>query len=237
MTNERYDETLPVTGADGVVTEVAVAAPDPLPADARLLVVLPPHPSLGGDGANPVVRALVAGAVARGWVAALPRYRGAGGEAIGGRHALAVWDAMDARQDYAAVEDDLVRASQAARAAFCPAAPILLAGYSFGVYPALRIWARLGAARLAGIAPPLSEHDFVAALAAAPRPAAAAFAAAAADPFCPGAALRAWAGTCGARADTLAAEDHFFRNDAERPAVWALAWLADDKPRRALDGQ
>ena len=195
---------------------------------ARLLALFPPHPSLGGDAENNVIRALARAGVQSGRLVLRLHYRRTASDDADGGRSLAFWDDLDARHDYGLVEADSMLMIETVRQAFRLTGPIEIAAYSFGVYVALRVLGRLGPARLVGISPPLMEHDFHGALPATGASGPVTFIGTTGDPFCPPDALRKLAAAAGGRWRTFETGDHFYRGEEDRLASAALAALVNE---------
>lgn len=143
---------------DGMISEqgVTLAVGDDLSLEARLaapaspaagVVICHPHPLYGGDMDNPVVVRVQAVCAALGLATLRFNFRGVGGS--GGTHGGGVGE----QEDAAAALDALAKAVSAA--------PLVIAGYSFGAWVAALVGCR--DARVAGmvlIAPPLAMYDF-----------------------------------------------------------------------------
>ncbi len=221
MTTELHDELLriPLDATESAVARVTCregARPE------RLLVLFPPHPSLGGDAENNVIRAVARAGIETGRLVLRLRYRRTEPDAAGDGHSLAFWDDLDARRDYDLIVADSLLTIDTIRQAFRSAGPIEIAAYSFGVYVALRVLSRLGPARLVGISPPLLEHDFPGALPATGTGGGVTFIGTTGDPFCPPDALRQLAGAAGGRWHYIEAADHFYRGEENRLALAVL---------------
>jgi hypothetical protein len=140
----RRIETLFIDGPAGrIECLLKTAAPDP----AAAAVVCHPHPLFGGTLHNKVVHTVAEAIVGAGIPALRFNFRGAGRSA--GRH-----DAGRGEQDdLKVVLDHLGRRY--------PGRPLLLAGYSFGAWVALRVGCGdPRAAALVGIGVPLTMADF-----------------------------------------------------------------------------
>lgn len=132
-----------VLGPEGALEADAFDGSDP---EAPFAIVCHPHPLLGGTMDNKVVtttvRALQGTGMAtvrfnfRGVAASAGTYDGGAGETL---DALAVAEWGTARW---------------------PGRPVVLAGFSFGAYVALRLAQVLAPARLITIAPPIGRFDF-----------------------------------------------------------------------------
>ena len=184
----------------------------------RIIVIFPPHPSLGGDSANNVVEAVFAAALASGRMAVKLNYRGAETGVIRGESALTVWDRMETANDYAVVYSDSAKLLARALEAAGPVDQVVFVGYSFGAYAALETAGKTGVRRVVGISPPLLSHPFAERLSPELQTV---FLSGAADPFCPIEALRGLAGA-GCSVVEVSVEDHFYRGDEPRVAQAAL---------------
>jgi alpha/beta superfamily hydrolase len=106
---------------------------------ARVAVVAPPHPLMGGQWSNPVVQALAEGFANAGLGVLVFNYRGVGeseGEASG--------DHEDAKADYAGA---LAHAGEKATV-------VVVSGYSFGGAAAVHLGAAHASFRVLAVAPP-----------------------------------------------------------------------------------
>ena len=224
MTTDIHDELLriPLGAATSVSARVTCregAAP------ARLLVLFPPHPSLAGDAENNVIRALARAGVESGRLVLRLHYRHTESDDAAAGQSLSYWDGLDARQDYNQIISDSLHTIHTVRKEFRLTGLIEIAAYSFGVYVALAVLDRLGPARLVGISPPLTEHDFAAAAALAQTPGRVTLIGTPGDPFCPPDALQHLAETAGGRWHVFETGDHFYRGDEDRLATLVIAAL------------
>ncbi len=203
--------------------DLAVTVPEPAAAagDARAAVLFGPHPLLGGDLENNVLRALADACAARGLVAVRFDYRGVGASEGGGLPRYELWAAAERSGDFdAALEDGAEALRRAARLA----RPALLVGYSFGAWVALACAARAELDLPLGlVAPPLGRLDFSAL--AGHRGAASLVLAGrdALDPPPPAAEVRARFPR--ARVAVRSDDDHFFRGSEAELAREVLASL------------
>jgi alpha/beta superfamily hydrolase len=199
-------ETLAVTAEPGLVLQATVGYRDDTPLD-RMLVIFPPHPSLGGDSANNVVAALFRQAVAMRVLAVTFDYRGVREGSVHGTHVLTYWDRLEAAKDYSPLCHDAVQVIRRVRESFNPQAALWFAAYSFGNVVALATARELEVRGIAGISPPVFEYDVRPLLTDRPLPI---FWLAPGDPFCPAGALD---GLGGGRLPVreFPSEDHFFR--------------------------
>lgn len=134
--------TLAVGGDLSLEARVAVPA-----SPTAGVVICHPHPLYGGDMDNPVVVRVHEVCAALGLATLRFNFRGVGGS--GGTHGGGVGE----QEDAGAALDTLAKA--------VGAAPLAIAGYSFGAWIAARVGCR--DARIAGlalIAPPLTMYDF-----------------------------------------------------------------------------
>lgn len=189
-----------------------------------LTVLFPPHPGLGGDAENNVIRALFQAARADGGAALVLTYRGVREGRVGARHALAYWDELDRTGAYGPVADDCAALIRQVRAGFATGPRLVLAGYSFGAFLAVRTAAETGAAAVACVSPPIREHAFGDWLDGSGR---GAFFTAPADPFCPADALTTLAGSRPRPwpVRRIETDDHFFRGAEETLARAVLDFL------------
>lgn len=156
-----------------------------------IVVVAPPHPMMGGHSSNPVVQAIVSGAVAARHRAMVFNFRGVGES--GG----------DPSPDPSDADADFRAALAAARGA-----PLVAAGYSFGAAAAIRAaTAERRIRAVVAVAPPAvligdSRPEHLGqnlTIIAAER-----------DHFAPAEALADVARRVGARFEIVAGADHFF---------------------------
>ena len=131
--------TLPGPAGD---IECVIAAPRE---DVRgLAVVCHPHPLYGGAMSNKVVYTLASAAQARGLLTARFNFRGVGAS-------QGVHDSARGETDDCLAVVDWMRAAH-------PGLPLVLAGFSFGSFVALRASARARPAALVSIAPPFGRY-------------------------------------------------------------------------------
>jgi alpha/beta superfamily hydrolase len=159
---------------DTVVTELVRFASGPHRLEGELLypeaapptgavVVANPHPLLGGDMHNNVVRGLGDGLAGRGLAALRFNYRGVGGSggprADVAEHLARFWETSHVA-DELELHADVDAAVAFLRAALPDGLPLAAVGYSFGcaLLPRLRTLADLDALVL--IAPTLAKHDY-----------------------------------------------------------------------------
>lgn len=147
-----------VRPVEGGSLEVFVSLPPGADASCPGLLLVPPHPLLGGDADNNVMCALARGALARGWAALRFNYRGVGGSEADG-------PAMPRYERFAAIErtGDVSALVADARAALAIARRLFrvvgLVGYSFGVAAAAPLAAEDRALGLVGLCPPVGKQD------------------------------------------------------------------------------
>lgn len=143
--------------AGGSLEVFASLPPGAGPSTPGVLLV-PPHPLLGGDADNNVVVALARGALARGWAALRFNYRGVGGSLVDG-------PALPRYERFAAIErtGDVGALVADARAAFAIARRLFrvvgLVGYSFGAAAAAPLAADEPALAFVGLCPPVGKQD------------------------------------------------------------------------------
>jgi alpha/beta superfamily hydrolase len=167
-----------------------------VPAGARAgAVVCHPHPQYGGNMDNEVVVAVAAALAARGHAVLRFNFGGVGrsqGEYGGGEAELG----------------DLRAAIDALRHRLPPAMPLLLAGYSFGAWVALRVAGDApGVTAVVAVAPPLAFFDW-GFLNGVPVPVT--FVVGDGDQYCPAGRLRQAVTDARATLRTIAGADHFF---------------------------
>lgn len=138
--------------------EVFVSLPPAAGPSCPGVLLVPPHPLLGGDADNNVMTALARGALARGWAALRFNYRGVGAS-------LADGPALPRYERFAAVErtGDVSALVSDARAALTIARRLFrvigLIGYSFGVAAAAPLAAEDPGLGLVGLCPPVGKQD------------------------------------------------------------------------------
>jgi len=117
VTTDLHDELIriPLDGAESVTARVTCREDAP---PGRLLVLFPPHPSLGGDAENNVIRALARAGVEAGRLVLRLHYRRTESEAADAGRSLAFWDDLDARQDYEIIATDSLRIIETVLKAF-----------------------------------------------------------------------------------------------------------------------
>lgn len=137
-------ESVLVEGAAGAIETLIDS---PAAASVRAVAVCcHPHPLFGGTLTNKVIHTVARTVAAAGAEAIRFNFRGVGRSA--GVH-------DEGRGEL----DDLITVTRWARARH-PAAPLWLAGFSFGAWVTLRAHARLNPIRLISVAPPVGRWDF-----------------------------------------------------------------------------
>jgi hypothetical protein len=203
-----------IAGRPGRGLEGSLALPDRAPAG---IVICHPHPLYGGDMDNPVVLAVAEAGAAHGLATLRFNFRGVGGSA-------GAWDEGRGEQDD-------VRAALRYLRDRLGAAPVALAGYSFGARMAAAVVA--DGERVAGlalVAPPLAfpggdairpcDVDGPVLVVAGSR-----------DEYCPPAALQQLAAALpGATVSRLDGGDHFFTTTGPALRQALIPWT------RALTG-
>ena len=139
--------------------EGELAYPDAGAATAGAVLLVGPHPLLGGTLHNNVVRGLGDGLAARGWVTLRFNYRGVGGSegpAVGAAELTDFWrdSRVAGEKDYG---DDVRAAADFLLGVVGPDVPLALVGYSFGC-TLLEAADRPGVQVL--VAPAVSAHAF-----------------------------------------------------------------------------
>jgi hypothetical protein len=200
---ERFAIGTPPRRLDGVLEVPAVARAG--------AVVCHPHPQYGGNMDNEVVVSVAEALAARGHAVLRFNFGGVGrsqGEYGGGDAELG----------------DVRTATAALARRLPPGTPLLLAGYSFGAWVALRAACDgrapgLGVTAVAAIAPPLAFFDW-SFLAGVPVPVT--FVVGEHDQYCPAARLQQAVADARATLRTIAGADHFFvgREDEVAAAVY-----------------
>ncbi len=187
-------------GAPTRLLEGVVAEPSGTP--CGVAVVCHPHPQMGGDMDNPVVLTAADALLGEGFVVVRFNFGGvgrSGGSYSGGP-----------------AETDDVRRALAVAASHGPAGvPVLLAGYSFGAWAALRaVHAGAVVDRVVAVAPPLGllDWDFLPGVGVPVD-----IIVGERDPYCPPACLAA-ALSPTRRVETVAGADHFFAGAEARLA-------------------
>lgn len=129
---------------EGGVVETLVE--DPEAERAGLALIAHPHPLHGGTMDNKVVYTLARAALACGYVAVRPNFRGVG--------------ASDGEYDHGQGETDDLLAVARAVGAHYPGLAWSLLGFSFGAYVQHRVARRLPAERLIMVGPAVSMYPF-----------------------------------------------------------------------------
>ncbi len=128
-----------------------------------LVLLLPPHPFLGGDMDNNVLLALNRHLALAGHLVCRFNYRGIGGSAPGldlRAEQEAFWCDSTCPRYEAQIEQDCRAALAWARSIGQGTLPLLPVGYSFGCLPLLRLAAAARPAALVLISPPLARWPF-----------------------------------------------------------------------------
>jgi hypothetical protein len=190
------EQAVTLAAGDGTLLEARLAVPD---APAGGIVICHPHPLYGGDMDNPVVVRAAEVCAAMDFATLRFNFRGVG--ASTGTHGGGEAEQRD-------VEAALDRLT----AMLPAAAPLVLAGYSFGAAVAARVAAhRTGLAGLVLIAPPLALGGSEPYLGLRGRGLPVLLVAGSRDEYCPRAALEALAaGLPAAALELVERADHFF---------------------------
>ncbi len=146
--------------AGGPLLEACLAYEDTLDAPAVNALICPPHPFLGGDMDNNVVRTLAHALVAAGIPTLRFNYRGIGGSASErdlSADQREFWERSTCPRYEAEIHLDCARALAALQANVHVAIPPIVIGYSFGCLPALELAARAPLSFLGLISPPLAK--------------------------------------------------------------------------------
>ena len=152
-------ERVTIGGPAGMLSaELVYPSSDPA---SHLVVVVNPHPLMGGTMQNNVVLAVAEALPCDGFATLRFDYRGVG-DSDGGRADVEAamaqfWQTGTAPQDEGLIDDAVCVSRWAARHA---PLPLVLIGYSFGAYAAARVAAQVRAARLVLVAPTLCQHAF-----------------------------------------------------------------------------
>lgn len=152
------DEVRSPSRRPGESLDLAISLPRILSAPGVLLCS--PHPMLGGNLDNNVMRALARAVAASGRAAARFDYRGVGDseDVDPSRSRFEYWQDVDRRGDFAATLADSCEALERTRRFFDVGA---IGGYSFGAWVALRLAERIDPTiPLMLVAPPLTRLDF-----------------------------------------------------------------------------
>ncbi|MBI2424119.1 MAG: hypothetical protein HYV27_14910 [Candidatus Hydrogenedentes bacterium] len=141
----------------GDTMEGELAYPEDLPVCAALLL-LNPHPQLGGNLDNNVIRHLARRFAESGALTLRFNYRGIGNSTLTlpeGTIRFEYFATMEKERRYEQLKPDGLAAWNALRNAAPPGVPRILLGYSFGAILAGMIAPETGPARLAAISPPV----------------------------------------------------------------------------------
>jgi len=129
---------------DGPAGRIEMDLNDPGESRRGIALIAHPNPVQGGSKDNKVVTTLAKTFLALGYTALRPNFRGVGASA--GTHDEGIGET-----------DDLVAAAAYARGRWGGAAPLLLAGFSFGSYVQTRVAMRLAPERLVLVAPAVNR--------------------------------------------------------------------------------
>ena len=184
--------------ADGLSLEALLESPD---APGGAFVFCHPHPQMGGTMNAPLLNAISAGLVERGWAVLRFNFRGIGGSE--GASSIGIDEIADAK------------AAIAAARSHRPDLPVAIGGWSFGAAVAGRVAAKEeGLAAYVAIAPAVSEKPGITAGLPAPDEVRLAMPAlvivGANDELVDPSAARAWAEAVGARYIEMKGANHFF---------------------------
>lgn len=153
MTAAALEASRLVRPVAGGALEAFVSLPPGAGAGSPGVVVVPPHPLLGGDADNNVVLAVARAVLARGWAVLRFNYRGVGGSQADGPP-LPRYERF-AAGDVSALVADARAALGLARRLF---RPVGLVGYSFGLAAALPLALEEPALALVGLCPPVGKQ-------------------------------------------------------------------------------
>lgn len=145
--------------SDGLALEARLAYPDDGLLQGRVLLC-PPHPFLGGDMDNNVVRALSAWLASAGFSVLRFNYRGIGASASArdlGEDQAAFWQHSTCPRYEAEITRDCAAAFAALPKLIPGAEAPILIGYSFGALPALSMAQHTPLSALVLIAPPVAR--------------------------------------------------------------------------------
>ncbi|MCU0840419.1 MAG: alpha/beta hydrolase [Thiobacillaceae bacterium] len=181
-------QRLRIKRPEGGVVEALVEVPDA--ERAGLALIAHPHPLHGGTLDNKVVYTLSRAALANGYVAVRPNFRGVG--------------ASDGEFDHGQGETDDLLAVAAAVGAHYPGVAWSLLGFSFGAYVQQRVARRLPAERLIMVGPAVTMYPFE------PSPIRADIVHGELDELVPLAAVEDYARRHAIRLHVIAGADHFF---------------------------
>lgn len=142
----------------GGALELFVSLPPASDTSTRGVVIVPPHPLLGGDADNNVVVALAQGALARGWAALRFNYRGVGGSLADGPHLPRYerFAPLERTGDASELVADARAALEVARRLFRVTGVV---GYSFGAAAAAPLLADDPGLAFVGLCPPVDRQD------------------------------------------------------------------------------
>lgn len=203
------EETIPVQVDDGVTITAVIGYCDDAKTD-DIVVIFPPHPALGGDSDNNIVRAVYQGFAQAGKVAVRFDYRGVK-SSTGGTHSthmLAYWDVLERSRDYSIIVQDTETVIEAVRLTVNPTSRLLFVAYSFGNVIALELMGRMNVKKLFGISPPIGAYEFEPYFL---EKRERSFAIAAHDMFCDKGRMQELAERFDFPLVLIDAEDHFFR--------------------------
>lgn len=144
--------------AEGLALEARLAYAEDVESPALAVLVCPPHPFLGGDMENNVVRVLATTLAARGHAVLRFNYRGIGGSQSSrdlAEDQRAFWHDSTCPRYEAEIARDCEHAFAELRRLLPDAPALAVIGYSFGCLPALSIAAAAPLSRLALVSPPL----------------------------------------------------------------------------------
>ncbi len=201
------EETIPLEVEDGVTLTAMIGYTDEGRTD-DIVVIFPPHPALGGDSDNNVVKALYQGFAAAGQVAMRFDYRGVRSGTVKGSHMLPYWDVLERSRDYSVIVEDTERLIEAVRLSVNPCARLHFVAYSFGNLIALELMGRMDVKKLFGISPPVGAYEFEPYFLELRERA---FAIAAHDMFCERQRMQEYAERYHFPLAVIEADDHFFR--------------------------
>ncbi len=127
----------------------------------KALILFSPHPKLGGDMDNNVIKGIGENLAEAGFVTFRFNYRGVGkSESASPEVSLYdFWDALDERDDYREIVEDGFAAARYARG-LAGVKAVFMAGYSFGARVMEEIAEGAETEGAVAISPPLRFHDF-----------------------------------------------------------------------------
>ncbi len=158
MANAAVVEEGIVFTSEGLRLEGVLAYPEEGEPETAVLLV-PPHPHLGGSMENNVIRHVARAAAADGAATLRFNYRGVGRSEIrlpAGRSLFDHWNEMERMLRYHEILPD-VRAALDALTAVAPGAACVLMGYSLGAVLAGMLAEEAAVARLAAVGPPVAR--------------------------------------------------------------------------------